>query len=157
MVGNPYALMYIRDALVRTGYEPIVTGEPEEMDRLIEEKRPDLVLLDMTLPGTDAIELLRGVLEKTELPVIFFSAYGQEGVMAQAFDMGAVDYVTQPFSPTELAARIRTALRRLSGAGPFMKRENFELGELVINYAKRRVYGCGAAGCADRDRVRFAV
>ncbi|MDE0312301.1 MAG: ATP-binding protein [Caldilineaceae bacterium] len=143
VVGNPYALMYIRDALVRTGYEPIITGEPEEMDRLIEEKRPDLVLLDMTLPGTDAIELLRGVLEKTELPVIFFSAYGQEGVMAQAFDMGAVDYVTQPFSPTELAARIRTALRRRSGAGPFMKRENFVLGELVINYAKRRVSVAG--------------
>ena len=58
------------------------------------------------------MELMRGILDKADVPLIFLSVYGQDEVIARAFDQGAVDYIVKPFSPTELAARIRAALRR---------------------------------------------
>ncbi len=140
---DPYALRYIRDALSSSGYDPIVTGEPEEIDHLIEQGRPHLVLLDMMLPGIDGIDLMKSILHKTGLPVIFLSAYGQEDMIAKAFDMGAVDYVVKPFSPTELAARIRSALRARTGIGYLGQFEDYVLEDLVINYVERRVAVAG--------------
>ncbi|MCY4411768.1 MAG: ATP-binding protein, partial [Caldilineaceae bacterium] len=140
---EPHALRYIRDVLSKSGYDPIVTGEPEDVDRLIAEREPHLVLLDMMLPGVDGIDLMREILEKTALPVIFLSAYGQENVIAKAFDTGAADYVVKPFSPTELAARIRAVLRQRAGIGYLGQPENYVLEDLVINYAERRVAVAG--------------
>ena len=140
---DPQALRYIRDVLSKSGYDPIVTGDPEDVDRLIANEGPHLVLLDMMLPGVDGIDLMRNILGKTALPVIFLSAYGQENVIAKAFDMGAADYVVKPFSPTELAARIRSVLRQRSGTGYLGQPENYVLEDLVINYAERRVAVAG--------------
>ena len=140
---DPHALRYIRGILSEAGYDPIVTGDPEDVRRLVEEKKPHLVLLDLMLPGTDGIALMRGILAKVDLPFIFLSAYGQEDLIAKAFDMGAVDYVAKPFSPTELAARIRAALRRRAGGFLFMQSGAYELGDLVINYAERKVSVAG--------------
>ena len=70
------------------------------------------------------------------MPVIFVSAYGRDELIARAFDMGAVDYVVKPFSPTELAARIRAALRKRAASEPS---EPYVLGDLVIDYTERRV------------------
>ena len=140
---DPHALRYIRDALSKSGYDPIVTAEPEDVDRLIAEREPHLVLLDMMLPGVDGIDLMRNILEKTALPVIFLSAYGQENLIARAFDTGAADYVVKPFSPTELAARIRSVLRQRAGSGYPGQPDNYLLEDLVINYAERRVAVAG--------------
>ncbi|MDE0312083.1 MAG: response regulator [Caldilineaceae bacterium] len=140
---DPHALRYIRDALAKSGYEAIVTGEPEDVDRLIEEENPHLVLLDMMLPGFDGVELMTNILKEAELPVIFLSAYGQEDVIAKALDMGAADYVMKPFAPTELAARIRAALRRHAGGILVMQSEAYQLGDLAINYAERSVSVAG--------------
>ena len=136
---DPHALRYIRDALSKSGYDPIVTAEPDDVDRLIAEEGPHLVLLDMMLPGFDGINLMRNILEKSALPVIFLSAYGQENLIARAFDTGAADYVVKPFSPTELAARIRSVLRQRAGIGYLGQPENYLLEDLVINYTERRV------------------
>ena len=73
-----------------------MTGDPDEALRLVEEEKPDLVILDLMLPGTDGIELMKDILAAGDLPVIFLSAYDREEVIAQAFDMGAVDYVVKP-------------------------------------------------------------
>ena len=89
----------------------------------------------MMLPGTDGIELMKDILETAEVPVIFLSAYGQDQLVARALDMGAVDYVAKPFSPTELAARIRAALRRRAASEPS---EPYVLGGLVVNYGERQ-------------------
>lgn len=102
----------------------------------MEEERPHLVLLDLMLPETDGIELMKDILDKADMPVIFLSAYGREELIARAFDMGAVDYVVKPFSPTELAARIRAALRRQAASEPS---EPYTFGELTIDYANRSV------------------
>ena len=133
---DPQALKYIRDILSQSGYAPIVTGDPEDVLRLMEEEKPHLVLLDLMLPETDGIELMKDILNMADMPVIFLSAYGREELIARAFDMGAVDYVVKPFSPTELAARIRAALRRQAASEPS---EPYTLGELTIDYANRNV------------------
>ncbi len=133
---DPQDLRYVRDTLVKSGYDPVVTGDPEEALRLVADERPELVLLDLMLPGTDGIELMQDILEVADVPVIFLSAYGREEHVARAFDMGAADYVVKPFSPTELAARIRATLRRRAVAEPS---EPYVLGDLTIDYAGRRV------------------
>ena len=133
---DPQALRYVRDALASAGYTPVVTGDPEEALRLVGEEKPDLVLLDLMLPGTDGIELMKDILGAGDVPVIFVSAYGRDELIARAFDMGAVDYVVKPFSPTELAARIRAALRKRAASEPSAP---YVLGDLTIDYAERRV------------------
>ena len=133
---DPNDLRYVRDTLVRSGYDPILTGEPEDVLRLVAEEKPELVLLDLMLPGTDGIDLMKELLAVADVPVIFLSAYGREELIARAFDAGAADYVVKPFSETELAARIRAALRRRAAAEPT---EPYVLGDLTIDYAARRV------------------
>ncbi|MCY4415510.1 MAG: ATP-binding protein [Chloroflexi bacterium] len=140
---DPQALRYVRDAISKAGYAPVVTGDPKDVPRLMEEEKPHLVLLDLMLPGSDGIELMTGILRTADVPVIFVSVYGQEDVVARAFDMGASDYVVKPFSPTELAARIRAALRRRAEPDVAEPSGPYELGDLSIDYAGRRVWLTG--------------
>ncbi|MYJ70015.1 MAG: response regulator, partial [Gemmatimonadetes bacterium] len=136
---DPQALRYVRDAITEAGYAPIVTGDPEEVANLVRQHKPELVLLDLVLPGTDGIALMERVPELTDLPVIFISAYGRDETIVRALDAGAADYIVKPFSPSELSARVRAALRRVAGPQPFV------LGDLTIRYDQRRV--------AIKDRV----
>lgn len=131
---DPQALGYIRGVLENAGYHGLVTGDPEKVQDLIEAHQPDLVLLDLLLPGTDGIEMMQNMPALSERPVIFLSAYGRDETIARALEIGAADYVVKPFSPTELIARIRAALRK--DAGPA---EPFEVSELAIDYDERRV------------------
>ena len=130
---DPRMLRYLRDALTGAGYAPIVTGDAEEVARLIARHKPGLVLLDLLLPGTDGIALMERVPELSDLPVIFISAYGRDETIVRALDAGAADYIVKPFSPSELTARVRAALRRVAGPEPFVR------GELTIRYDQRRV------------------
>ena len=138
---DPQALRYVRDALSKAGYTPVVTTDPGEVPRLLAEEKPHLALLDLMLPGSDGIELMRDILGTADVPVIFLSAYGQEQLIARAFDMGAADYVVKPFSPTELAARIRAALRKRETPEPSAP---YVLGDLAIDYAQRRATLAGS-------------
>ena len=140
---DPQTLRYVRDALTRAGYAPVVTGDPEEVPRLMAEEPPNLVLLDLVLPGSDGIELMQQIRETADVPVIFLSAYGQDEVVARAFDLGAADYVVKPFSPTELAARIRAALRKRAAPELAEPSRPYVRGELTIDYALRRVTVAG--------------
>ena len=133
---DPQTLRYVRDTLIRFGYTPILAGDQEEAVRLMAEERPHLALLDLMLPGTDGIELMKHIQEIANVPVIFLSAYGRDEVIARAFEMGAVDYMVKPFSPTELAARIGSALRRREVPEPS---EPYVLGDLTIDYSARSV------------------
>ena len=136
---DPHTLRQVRDALTRAGYAVSVTAEPGEIADLIRARRPQLVLLDLMLPGTGGIELMGEVPELSDLPVIFISGYGRDETIARAFEAGAADYIVKPFSPTELTARVGAALRARAGAAPFV------LGALAIDYARRRVTVDGRA------------
>ena len=140
---DPQTLRYVRDALTRAEYAPIVTGDPEEVSRLMTEEAPHLVLLDLVLPGSDGIELMQAIREIADVPVIFLSAYGQDEVVARAFDLGAADYVVKPFSPTELAARIRAALRKREAPELAEPSQPYVRGDLTVDYPQRRVTVAG--------------
>ena len=140
---DPQTLRYVRDALTKADYTPVVTGDPEEVSRLMAEEAPRLVLLDMMLPGRDGMELMKDIREVSDVPVIFLSVNGQEEVVARAFDMGAADYVVKPFSATELAARIRAALRKRAAPELAQPSEPYVWGDLTVDYARRRVTVAG--------------
>ena len=140
MDDDPHTLIYVRRALSNRGYDSIVAGDPEEALRLMEENQPRLVLLDMMLPGPDdGIDLMMGVFRISEAPVIFLSAYGQDDVIARAFEAGAADYIVKPFSPTELVARVKAALRRQEDFYRVGTSEPYVYADLTIDYADRRV------------------
>ena len=109
---DPQFLGHVRATLNGAGFSLLTTGNPNEVSDLIDEHDPHLVLLDLLLPEMDGIELMQKVPALADRPVIFLSAYGRDETVARALEMGAVDYIVKPFSPTELVARIQTALRK---------------------------------------------
>ena len=125
---------------MKADYTPIVTADPKEALRLVEEEMPHLVVLDLVLPGTDGMGLMRDIAMRRDVPVIFLSAHGQEQLVARALDEGATDYLVKPFSPVELAARIRAALRRRETPEPSAP---YVLGDLTIDYSERRASVAG--------------
>jgi len=134
---DPLMLRFVRDALATAGYAAVMTGDPQELSHLILTEQPDLVLLDLILPGTDGIELMERTSELADLPVIFISGYRRDETIAKALELGAADYIVKPFSPTELVARVRAALRRQARPRPFV------LDQLNIDYDQRRVTMAG--------------
>ncbi|WP_420636488.1 response regulator transcription factor [Candidatus Palauibacter sp.] len=95
------------------------------------------MLLDLILPGTDGIELMKHIPALADLPVIFISGYGRDETIAKALASGAADYIVKPFSHTELLARVQAALR--AHARP----ETFACGELAVDFGRRRVTVAG--------------
>lgn len=126
-------LRYVQNILTSARFSPIVTNDHRELPRIIRAKRPRLVLLDLIFPGIDGITLMETVPELADQPVIFLSGYGRDETIARALEMGAIDYIVKPFSPTELTARIRAALRR--SAEP----DSCVLKDLEIHYDQHRV------------------
>ena len=111
--------------LEREGYATLETGDGDDARALVERESPDLVVLDVMLPGTDGLELCRWIRSRSELPVIMLTARGEEADRIVGLELGADDYVTKPFSPRELAARVRTVLRRTRASGQHPQRLAF--------------------------------
>lgn len=91
--GRPSFFKHVRDSLDRSGYSPVITGDPDEALSLMDETRPHVVLLDLMLPVSDGVELMRDIHSSHDTPVIFLSAYDQDELIAKAFENGAVDYI----------------------------------------------------------------
>jgi DNA-binding response OmpR family regulator len=131
----------VRDVVVRylrrDGFETIEAGNGDDARDLILAHEPSLVVLDVMLPGTDGLELCRWIRARSELPVILLTARVEETDRIVGLELGADDYVTKPFSPRELAVRVRTVLRRAHAqpAAPAV----LEIGELRIDSGARRV------------------
>ena len=136
---DPQTLRSVRTVLSEAGYKPIVTADAEEALILMQESRPRLVLLDLVLADSDGIELMQDIFRVADLPVIFLSVYGSDRVITRALEAGAADYISKPFSPMELVARVRAALRRRTGAYGTEATEPYTLGDLTIDYAERLV------------------
>lgn len=98
-----------------------------------------MILLDLMLPSTGGIALMSTIRQSASVPVVFLSAYGEDQIIARAFEMGASDYIVKPFSPTDLVARIQSAMRRHSGSLAVEPMEPFRLGEMEVDYDRRRV------------------
>ena len=152
---DPQVLWYIRNTLTEAGYTPIVTWDPEEVERLIVVERPHLVLLDLALPGGDGSGLMQRILNVTDAPVVLLSGQERERDVARAFELGAEDYIVKPFSPTELVARVGAALRRREAPERGASRESFRLGDLAIDYAQRRATVGGRAVALTETEYRL--
>jgi two-component system, OmpR family, phosphate regulon response regulator PhoB len=131
----------VRDVVVRylrrDGYETREAATGDEAREILEADSPELVVLDVMLPGTDGLELCRWIRSRSELPVIMLSARGEETDRIVGLELGADDYVTKPFSPRELAVRVRNVLRRSHESPAETERAVF--GEFEVDSAAREV------------------
>jgi DNA-binding response OmpR family regulator len=123
---EPIVREVVASYLQHEGYSTLEAADGEAARRLLEEQPPDLVVLDLMLPGIDGLELCRWIRARSELPFILLTARGEEADRIVGLELGADDYVTKPFSPRELAARVRTVLRRSSPHVPKAERLSFE-------------------------------
>jgi DNA-binding response OmpR family regulator len=112
--------------LRRDGFRTLEAGDGDTARELVERDEPGLVVLDVMLPGMDGLALCRWIRSRSDLPVILLTARGDEADRIVGLELGADDYVTKPFSPRELAARVRTVLRRAQPAAPREERLTFD-------------------------------
>jgi DNA-binding response OmpR family regulator len=122
--------------LRREGFATLEAGDGDEARRLLEQGEFGLVVLDLMLPGTDGLQLCRWIRGRSDVPVIMLTARGEETDRIIGLELGADDYVTKPFSPRELAARVRAVLRRADGTVDARDRE-LTVGDLTIEAATR--------------------
>jgi DNA-binding response OmpR family regulator len=128
--------------LVRDGFDTLEAADGDAARALIERSQPDLVVLDVMLPGMDGLSLCRWIRGRSQLPVILLTARGEEADRIVGLELGADDYVTKPFSPRELSARVRTVLRRTSvAAAP----ERLAFGGIVLDGMSREAWRDGDA------------
>jgi DNA-binding response OmpR family regulator len=123
--------------LQREGFETLEAADGDRARELLEAHAADIVVLDLMLPGTDGLELCRWIRSRSRLPVIMLTARGEESDRIVGLELGADDYVTKPFSPRELAARVRTVLRRAETEAVADERLSFN--GLVIDSSTREV------------------
>ena len=129
--------------LEREGYRTLEAEDGEQARTLLERQDPALVLLDLMLPGMDGLDLCRWIRARSKLPVIMLTARAEEADRIVGLELGADDYVTKPFSPRELVARVRTVLRRAEP--PAANAPPLTFGELEIDAAAREVFVDGSA------------
>ena len=109
----------VRDYLERAGFDVLAAQDGEAALTLARVERPDLIVLDLMLPGVDGLDVCRRLRQESGVPIIMLTARVEEADRIVGLELGADDYVTKPFSPGELVARVRATLRRASGeVGP---------------------------------------
>jgi DNA-binding response OmpR family regulator len=135
----------VRDVVVRylerDGHRTLVAEDGDRADELLREEQLDLVVLDVMLPGKDGLALSRSIRSRSTLPVILLTARGEEVDRIVGLELGADDYVTKPFSPRELAARVRALLRRSSAQAE--PRSSVAVGNVVVDGDARQVRKAG--------------
>jgi two-component system response regulator MtrA len=123
------------------GYEPFLCSDGDKALAAFREQKPDLVLLDLMLPGTDGIDVCRAIRAESGVPIVMLTAKTDTIDVVVGLESGADDYVMKPFKPKELVARIRARLRRSEEPAP----ELLEIGDLVIDVAGHSVKRDGSA------------
>jgi two-component system alkaline phosphatase synthesis response regulator PhoP len=122
--------------LNRDGYRVITAYDGVEALRLARESHPDLIVLDLMLPGLDGLEVCQTIRNESDVPIIMLTAMTTEEDRLTGLDLGADDYVTKPFSPKELAARVRAVLRRTPDEALQRGPAEINYGELTLNFVK---------------------
>ena len=105
----------VRDYLTRAGFDVLEARDGDRALTMARVERPDLIILDLMLPGADGLDVCRRLRKESDVPIIMLTARVEEADRIVGLELGADDYVTKPFSPGELVARVRATLRRASG------------------------------------------
>jgi two-component system KDP operon response regulator KdpE len=138
---EPQILRALKVILRDAGYEPVVANDGEEALDLAAVKPPAAAIVDLMLPDIDGVEVTKRIREWSEMPIIVLSAVGEEEAKVRALAAGADDYVTKPFGPPELIARLQAVLRRATGGE---EEPAVEAGGLRVDFAARTVSRDGA-------------
>jgi len=126
--------------LQKDGHTVVVAEDGAQALAVAREKKPDLIVLDLMLPFVDGLEVCRTLRQESDVPIIMLTARTTDADKLAGLDIGADDYVTKPFSPGELAARVRAVLRRLPGErGP----DELRRGDIVLDFRKREAFRLG--------------
>ena len=133
---EPKILRLVADYLAAAGFVVMTAGTGDEALMRARTERPDLVVLDLGLPGLDGLDVTRALRRDGELPIIMLTARDDETDRVIGLELGADDYVTKPFSPRELVARIRAVLRRHAGPA---QAETLRAGDLALDVPRMRV------------------
>lgn len=131
---------FLRVSLVGQGFRLIESAAGRDGVMQAASQQPDLMILDLGLPDIDGMEVIRQVREWSKMPIVILSARGQEHQKVDALDAGADDYLTKPFSVSELIARIRVALRHVTQNASEAGEPVFTLGDLRVDFAHRQVF-----------------
>jgi two-component system KDP operon response regulator KdpE len=138
---DPRLLRLVRVNLERAGFDvSTATGGAAALEELAAAP-PDLAVVDVTMPGIDGFTLTQKIREVTNMPIIMLTALSEQSQKVHGLEIGADDYITKPFDPDELIARIRALLRRSQQSGP-TENENqhvIEAGDLTIDFVRRKV------------------
>jgi PAS domain S-box-containing protein len=141
---DPQILRFLRRTLEEAGYHVHTIQDPAEIPAVLERESPDLVLLDLMLPGTSGFDVLERIRQTSGTPVIFLTASDRSEDTVRALQLGADDYLTKPFAPSVLLARIEATLRRRLQPDTMEGRPPLVLGDLTVDFAGRQVTVAGA-------------
>jgi two-component system alkaline phosphatase synthesis response regulator PhoP len=139
---EPKILRLVHDFLTAAGFDVTDARTGDEALMRVRTEQPDLVVLDLGLPGTDGLDVTRAIRRRGDLPIIMLTARDDESDKLIGLELGADDYVTKPFSPRELVARVRAVLRRQAAAGAS---EVLRAGELTLDLPRMRLTRGGEA------------
>jgi two-component system alkaline phosphatase synthesis response regulator PhoP len=134
---EPKIVKLTRDYLVKDGYRVISASDGINALELARSEKPDLVVLDLMLPGMDGLEVCRTLRQEGDIPIIMLTARSEETDQVVGLELGADDYITKPFSPRTLVARVRAVLRRAQGLRK--PQTNIHAGDLEIDLDGHRV------------------
>jgi DNA-binding response OmpR family regulator len=140
---EPKIVRLVRDYLEHAGFTVIVARDGREALMRVRSERPDLVVLDLGLPGLDGLDVTRALRRDTALPLIMLTARDSETDRVLGLELGADDYLTKPFSPRELVARVRAVLRRNRPDEPM---DTMRIGELELDVPRLRATVGGRVG-----------
>src|SRR5689334_9916761 len=135
---EPRIAALARDYLEHAGFVVVIAASGEAALEAIHRDRPDLVVLDLGLPGIDGLDVTRAIRRTSSLPVIMLTARDDELDKLLGLELGADDYVTKPFSPRELVARVRAVLRRVDAATQPASDELVRAGDLTLDVPRMR-------------------
>jgi len=136
---DPLIVRLVRMHLDKAGFKVLVAMDGEQAIDVCATELPDLVILDLMLPKKDGYEVCRAIREFSLVPVVMLSAKGEQVDKLRGFEMGADDYLTKPFAPAELLARVQAVLRRSQQGAPPTASPVVRCGPIAIDFVRRRV------------------
>jgi two-component system KDP operon response regulator KdpE len=136
---EPHVLKLVRANLESSGYKVLTAADGVEAVNLVEQEMPELVILDLMLPKMDGYAACRRIREFSTVPVIMLTARSAQVDLVHGFEVGADDYLTKPFSVTELLMRVQAVLRRSRWPEEILTRQQFQAGPIEIDFAQHRV------------------
>ena len=134
---EPKIVQIARDYLKGSGFKVLTSSNGKQALAIARQEHPDLIVLDLMLPGMDGLDVCRAIRRESDVPIIMLTARAEEADQLIGLELGADDYITKPFSPRALVARVRALLRRTQG--DLLQEETLRFGELELDTRRKQV------------------